>query len=204
MGLTSTGITDLENSVPLPLFLSNSLLQDSNTEEELFIEYHFLAQITLRALLNRIYTSLRYFSKPASSIVWTTQKELNEICAENSFVPDAANETPPTKLISELWRQLQAWRQHLPPALNWNDDDLRRDTEPATTPTAWQHAVPDEPAEFNLLDSRTVLNASLQTRYKYAQYLMWRPYIYKVLHFPNLITEEDIQGCKEAFKVSVS
>ena len=203
MGLTSTGITDLENSVPLPLFLSNSLLQGANAEEELFIEYHFLAQITLRALLNRIHTSLRFFSKPASSIVWTAQRELNESYAENPFLPDAANETPPTKLISELSRQLQAWRQHLPPALNWDDDDLQHGAERATSPTAWQPTGLEEPAEFNLLDSKTVLNASLRTRYTYAQYLMWRPYIYKALHFPNAITEEDLQGCREAFKVSV-
>jgi hypothetical protein len=62
IGLASTGITDLENSVPLPLFLSNSLPEKSTSDNELFIELHFLAQITLRALLNRITTSLRYFS----------------------------------------------------------------------------------------------------------------------------------------------
>lgn len=184
--------------MPLPLFLSNPLLQSSNSEEELFVEYHFLAQITLRALLNRIHQSLRYFSKPASSIVWTTQKGLNENYTENPFLPDAANEIAPTKLISELSRQLQAWRQHLPTALNWNDDDLQHGAEQATAPTPWQH---EGPAAFSLVDSKTVLNASLRTRYKYAQYLMWRPYICKVLHFPNAITEEDIQGCREAFKV---
>jgi hypothetical protein len=44
------------------LFLSNSLPEISTSDNELFIELHFLAQITLRALLNRITTSLRYFS----------------------------------------------------------------------------------------------------------------------------------------------
>jgi hypothetical protein len=47
-----------------------------------------------------------------------------------------------------------------------------------------------------------VLHASLRTRYKYAQYLLWRPYVYKVLHFPSSSTNVDLQGCVEAFKVT--
>jgi hypothetical protein len=67
LGLSSTGITELENAVPLPLFLSNSIPEKSNTDEDLFVEYHFLAQITLRALINRMHLSLRFYSKPTVS-----------------------------------------------------------------------------------------------------------------------------------------
>jgi hypothetical protein len=92
-------------------------------------------------------------------------------------------------LILELSRQLHAWREHLPTPLTWNDE--------APEPNPFT----DAPEGF---DCKTVLIASLRTRYKYAQYLLWRPRLYKVLHFPNFITDEDLQGCMEAFKVSFS
>jgi hypothetical protein len=53
MGLEVPGITELEDSVPLPLFLSNFKDQNTKSDIDLFIEYHFLAQITLRTLINR-------------------------------------------------------------------------------------------------------------------------------------------------------
>jgi hypothetical protein len=58
LGLDLPGITALQDSVPLPLFLSDSADQDMKTDMDLFVEYHFLAQITLRTLINRARNSL--------------------------------------------------------------------------------------------------------------------------------------------------
>jgi hypothetical protein len=102
----------------------------------------------------------------------------------------------------ELSRQLNAWREHLPPSLNWNDDMERDIATHPTTAAAPQLTMLRDQSAPAVLDNSVVLNASLRTRYKYAQYLIWRPYIYRVLHLPNSSTDEDIQGCTMAFKVS--
>lgn len=120
---------------------------------------------------------------------------------ENPFQPDSANETAPTNLILELSRQLRVWREHLPSSLDWNDDEPEYGSWEETTMAERQSTFPDAPPLRNI---KAVLNASLQTRYKYAQYLLWRPYVYKVLHFPSVVTEEDLHGCREMFKVSLS
>lgn len=54
---------------------------------------------------------------------------------------------------------------------------------------------------YNVLDPVSVLNSTLQTRYKFATYLIYRPYIYKALHEPDTVTTEDLQGCKTALLV---
>jgi hypothetical protein len=122
----------------------------------------------------------------------------------NPYQADGFNEFPPRTLILELARQLYAWREHLPTALNWNDENPDIGIEVPTTPGAWQQTVLGEPSGPTLLDTKVVLHASLRTRYKYAQYLIWRPYIYKMLHFSNLSTDEDLHGCGEAIKVCSS
>lgn len=53
-----TGITDFESLVQLPSFLFQSHAERPDS----FVEYYFLAHITLRSHLNRITTTLRYFS----------------------------------------------------------------------------------------------------------------------------------------------
>ncbi|PQE23421.1 hypothetical protein CJF30_00010494 [Rutstroemia sp. NJR-2017a BBW] len=63
LGLEVPGVAALEDSVPLPLFLSHFRDQVPKHDDELFIEYHFLAQITLRTLINRARTSAQETSK---------------------------------------------------------------------------------------------------------------------------------------------
>jgi hypothetical protein len=53
-----------------------------------------------------------------------------------------------------------------------------------------------------MLDPNLILTASLQTRYKFALYLIYRPYIYKALHTPELVTKDDLEGCAKALYVS--
>lgn len=52
-----------------------------------------------------------------------------------------------------------------------------------------------------MLDPQLILTASLQTRYKFAEYLIYRPYIYKALHTPELVTHDDLIGCDKALHV---
>jgi hypothetical protein len=56
--------------------------------------------------------------------------------------------------------------------------------------------------DLSILNYRTVLNATLWTRYKYAEYLIWRPYIYRALASPAEMTRHDYECCYNAYKVS--
>jgi hypothetical protein len=56
--MDGVGIMDLQDSVPLPRFLSEPGDHVIKTDGDLFIEYNFLAQVTLRTLIDRIRVSL--------------------------------------------------------------------------------------------------------------------------------------------------
>lgn len=104
--------------------------------------------------------------------------------------------------IAELSRQLQQWRDHLPTTLKWVDPpavELMSQSEQADTITLHADGVP-----YEMPSPSTVLWASLQTRYKFAQYMIWRPCLYKALHFPDSITLYDLNGCEQAVDVSLS
>lgn len=71
LGLSHTGISELENEVPLPLFLSSPGTMTRQSPEDLVIRYHFLAQVSLRIILNRIGENMRTTSKfiPTNSTI---------------------------------------------------------------------------------------------------------------------------------------
>ncbi|KAF2426578.1 hypothetical protein EJ08DRAFT_616412 [Tothia fuscella] len=85
---------------------------------------------------------------------------------------------PPMSLIKELSQQLERWRDLLPAVLQWKD-------ESRTTYTPELRSPADSPVDLG--------NAHLRSRYYYAQFMVYRPLVYKALHFPDLMTEEDIR-----------
>ena len=42
--------------------------------------------------------------------------------------------------------------------------------------------------------------ALLRTRYYYAKYIVYRPFVYKALHFPEQMTQEDAEGVAECLR----
>ena len=122
--------------------------------------------------------------------------------------------------IKQLSVKLTQWRGLLPHELRWSDNN------PATFPTP-QPTNPDnfkQPLDPSLspsvnnsgfalftadLDSEPefypyifdVQVALLRTRYYYTKYLVHQPFVYKALHFPEHLTEEDAQGVAECLQV---
>jgi hypothetical protein len=45
--------------------------------------------------------------------------------------------------------------------------------------------------------------ALLRTRYYYAMHMVYRPFVYKALHFPEHMTFEDAQGAAECLRVCI-
>jgi len=105
LSVPPSGLTDFEDDVPLPRFLSyekNKLrpLDDAETEnlDDSFYQYHFLAQAAHRILLNRIRKTI-YMSDP----------ELPNF--------------PSIFLTRELQHQLDLWKSHHPPFIQNNPKD---------------------------------------------------------------------------------
>jgi hypothetical protein len=100
-------------------------------------------------------------------------------------------------------RQLESWRSLLPRPLQWQDSDKldfpnidlssRRPNEPFFSPD-------QGPVPINHKNSLDLVTAQLRTRFYYARYVMYRPFIYKALHFPELMTTEDANCCALAIK----
>ena len=129
---------------------------------------------------------------------------------------------PSASSLKQLSMQLTQWRGLLPRELQWAEDD------PAGFPAP--HSVNlagfDQPVDPNLgmqashsglpffttdLDSEPVHYpfvydiqvALLRTRYYYAKYMVYRPFIYKALHFPEQMTQEDAEGVAECLRASI-
>ncbi|EKG18335.1 hypothetical protein MPH_04417 [Macrophomina phaseolina MS6] len=172
LDLPRTAMCDHEDEVPLP----GELLGQS-TEEDQQTVMHFLAMIALRRLVTRVH------------------KTIFEASSSSSEFPEGYD-GPPTHVIRELSRQLESWRSMLPQSLQWADDPSESrfhysyiDSTKTTrlfTPDVSRIPV-DQP---NALD---LVTAQLRSRYYYTRFIMYRPFVYKVLHWPELTTDEDRQ-----------
>nr|POE79322.1 hypothetical protein CFP56_07387 [Quercus suber] len=187
LDLPQSGIQSMEDEVPLPYFHAENEPGESSSslsEERSHFQYHFLAMIALRRLISRIHDAVH---KSTAS-----QAESNE---------DYGG--PPIPVIREMARQLDSWRALLPRPLQWNDAE--KFNFPSLDPnsrqpndslfTIDQGAVPIG-HQYNL----DIVTAQLRTRFYYARFMMYRPFVYKALHFPELMTSSDTHCCALAIK----
>ena len=97
-----------------------------------------------------------------------------------------------------MCRQLESWRSLLPIPLQWLDNDRFDCSYSATV----KHAFTELPFplrggalpighEHNL----DILNAQLRTRFYFARFLLYRPFVYKALHFPEMMSTDDVSCC---------
>ncbi|KAL3422158.1 hypothetical protein PVAG01_06314 [Phlyctema vagabunda] len=181
LGLDLPAVQTLQDSVPLPLFLSEPSQLSSKTNDDLIIEYYFLAQITLRTLVNRARASIKE--------------------SRSLFLDDEPESQSRDYIMQELSAQLDAWRSHLPAIIAW-EEDRDEDVEMADTDMHIHReaTTPVDPASTGKIDFKSILSSSLRTRYKYAKFIIWRPYVYQVLHFPSNATEHSYVCCQKAIK----
>lgn len=110
------------------------------------------------------------------------------------------------------------WRGMLPQELQWPEEDpasfpvpqtqnlggFSQSIDPNLSPQA--HGPPLFTADLNsdpvhypyVYDIQVAL---LRTRYYYAKYAVYRPFVYKALHFPEQMTQEDAEGVAECLRV---
>lgn len=105
--------------------------------------------------------------------------------------------------MRELERQLESWRGLLPRPLQWTDQD--RFDFPSFDPNFRrpnEALFSDDPSSvpINHRYNLDIVTAQLRTRFYYARYITYRPFVYKALHFPELMTSDDVKYCAMGIK----
>ena len=112
---------------------------------------------------------------------------------------------PSRTLVHELSRQLEEWRSLLPNQLQWTDD--MNEEKPnasgqySADPPLFVTDTADRSSARPVRNADTLI-AALRSRYLYVRFMIYLPYIYKVLSSPQLAKDEDIENCIICLRVS--
>lgn len=195
LNLPLTGLDKLEDLVGLPDFSSGSFSEEDYIGNQAsYFQEHFASQIVLRRLSVEFHTTL------------TTTLDGLPI-THDVISPGVTPDSSAITTIKQLAAQLDQWRGMLPIHLRWQEGNP--DVFPTTSPDMYQHSlyppVPDVPISFIFtadLDAPPVSypyvgdvqTACLRTRYLHVKYLIHRPFLFKALHHPEHVTQEDAEG----------
>lgn len=167
LNLPYSSLMDLEQIVPLPTFSGSFCYLSQQLDHVSNFEHHYAALIALRRICRAFHEAMNHETSHSSNPK-----------AISSVVQYHAN-------------QLERWKSILPPALQWDDarsalvdDELLFGSDIGDKS--------EEAARRKYV--RDVQTALLRTRYYYARYMIYRPLIYKVLHFPKSIKTDDVYG----------
>ncbi|EPS29459.1 hypothetical protein PDE_04408 [Penicillium oxalicum 114-2] len=191
--LPPSGLSRLEEKVPIPKFIAfeptgytSTRYSATNVVEDSYFQYHFLAQVAHRIILTRIRNSLYFYS-------------------DSGTIPQPA-------VNAELHHQLEQWRTNLPLAIQFSDAQLQpcystpindiSSVQPSPSSAASPIQTPSRPSESNrpLSPAVAVTDAMLRGRYMIAKFHIGRPYLYKALRIPHLLTEEDFSQIKSGLQ----
>lgn len=105
---------------------------------------------------------------------------------------------PPIHVIRELLRQLDHWRNLLPQPLQWNDMDRFAYPDPTAAAAAGSpgpmFSFGETPRTAHELGgSLAMAAAQLRSRYYYTRFMILRPFVFKALHFPQQMSDEDAE-----------
>ncbi|OKL64275.1 hypothetical protein UA08_00234 [Talaromyces atroroseus] len=178
LDLPSSGLSALEDNVPIPKFipfrpvrLSSVSSSASDPDDSYFHQCHFLAQIANRIILTRIRHSLYSFS-------------------------DSGN-LPRPAVSAELHNQVEEWRKNLPPAIQFSEKSEE------TTNDDRSPSIVTEPRTSASL-AVAVADAMLRARYRICKFHIGRPYLYKALRAPSLLTSEDLEQVSSGLKYAMN
>jgi hypothetical protein len=224
LDLPRTQIHNLEE-VPLPHFqelqdqqkifaslvpsVASASASASAEEERDYHGYHFLALITLRRHVWRKNDAILTCERN----IITGEPPVDDRMVEKTYhdlttsihsadVPNYYG-GPHLAVILELEGQLNSWRTLLPKLLQRSDNEVTDIPIPNTK--ARKLGDPLLGAEQDLIPSSHVyyldiITAQLRNRFYYVRFMVHQPFIYKALHFPDLMTLEDCHFCALAIK----
>jgi hypothetical protein len=198
LDLPRTDIHALEDDVPLPYFQGAWGQEDhdgSGNQVRLHYQYHSLAMIALRQLIKRI-RDVNHECRCRVTIL--IRRMLADLRVASISQEPGKHIGGSNSAIREKACQLDQWRSLLPRSLQWLDDDVLKFPRGNSTsrqlkgsPLVRKRDLIPTGYECNF----EVVTASLRTRFYYARYLIFRPFIYKALHSPELLTTDDAECC---------
>ncbi|KAI9832178.1 MAG: hypothetical protein M1819_004530 [Sarea resinae] len=175
LDLPPTGIEGFEDEMPLPSFIGPVSIEDDLANEKSHYHYYFLAQVALRRLSSRVHSTIYDV---------TVKPGRNEVYGG-----------PGASVIKELARQLESWRSLLPHELQWEDekalDVYHPDLGHSKPLFSFGNLLAPVAHQYNA----DLIVAALRSRFYYLRYMIYRPFVYKALHYPNHMTQEDIECC---------
>ncbi|KAF5243568.1 hypothetical protein FANTH_8147 [Fusarium anthophilum] len=155
LNLPPSNSLHLEEHIALPKFISAQDIASFGSfrypGDDPFFHYHFLSQLAHRLILTRARNSLFHFNPTA--------------------------DYPPEPVEDELIRQLEQWRERLPPMLQFN---------------------PKSPLTQAESPSDALVTAWLHARYFVARYHIGRPLLHRALERPASLTEGHLRKCRDA------
>lgn len=218
LGLPATGLNRYENRVPVPDFSDGLTAEDHVANQASHFQEHFASQIVLRRLSTEFHAVLGKIS--TSTTVSTSTTMISCTQTSGNLPPNGNSSIPET--IKPLVMQLSHWRETLLPAqLHWPEDEpeslpgvdrghsqsIRRDLEEAVhayEATPPEHRPKERPTMFNLnLNAPPTVSypyawdvqvALLRSRYYSTKHIIHRPFLYKALHHPKKVTQQDVSG----------
>ncbi|KXJ92458.1 hypothetical protein Micbo1qcDRAFT_162745 [Microdochium bolleyi] len=197
LDLPTTGLEKFEDLVGLPDFSGPYSEEDYIGNQSSHYQEHFASQIVLRRLSVEFNKTLHNVLASEVSI------------APHLFGPESSRGHA-VSTIKQLSMQLEQWRGMMPPHLRWQDDerevfhlgDNLYDT------SGYPHSVPPPLGTFSFttnLDippvnypfAADIQIAILRSRYYYVKYILYRPFLFKALHHPDEVRQEDAEGVVE-------
>ncbi|KAI1262744.1 hypothetical protein F5Y18DRAFT_418624 [Xylariaceae sp. FL1019] len=181
-------LSEYEEQVPLPRFvqfhssqhwMNSSTAKHPVSDQTSLCQYHFLAQIAHRIILTRMHHSI--FSQQRSNV--TVHTSSSPRTSLHHLMPTSRIDYAPQALEDEILHQLEQWRQQLPLALQFEDDDI----------------VPPSTSITNVL-----VEPWLRSRYMIAKYHLRRPLLHRALHYPDSLTANDLDKCRHAIGAIMS
>ncbi|KAJ5241327.1 uncharacterized protein N7469_002918 [Penicillium citrinum] len=191
--LPPSGLSRLEERVPIPKFIGfettgyiSTRYPTSTVVDDSYFQYHFLAQVAHRIILTRIRHSLYFYS-------------------DSGAIPLPA-------VNAELHHQLEQWRINLPTAIQFSDSHPKTSHPTPVDPSTSIHPSPSSAASPVAASPRpqdslrplspavAITDAMLRGRHMIAQFHIGRPYVYKALRIPNLLTDDDLEQIKSGLR----
>ena len=219
LDLPQSQIHTLEDEIPLPHFQETQDQQKDLTApvttgaaaggERGSYEHHFLAMISLCRLIWRIHREIHacehnvIHAEPLAQDENATTTHVNTSTSTSQAATSDYHSGPAMALIRELAGQLDSWRTLSTRFLQWSDEDesgfLGSDLTAGESSellfSAEQGSIP-----IGHMCSLDIVGAHLKTRFCYARFMVYRPLIYKALHFPELMTMDEYHCCAIAIK----
>lgn len=199
LGLPLTGLGKLEEMTGLPDFSGPYSQDDYLGNQASHFQEHFASQIALRRL------AIQFNGTLSQSNLYNSYR-----------VTDDGSPANLPSTMRQLASHLDQWRGMLPAHLRWSEDQPAEFSNPMQSnykqamfpPTATPVPSVSSPTGFMFttdLDSAPIRYpyaidvqvALLRTRYYYCKFLIYRPFIYKALHHPEQMTQEDAQGAAQ-------